>query len=654
MINNLFSYKYVKDLIIVFVFIFGVALFYGNTLQNGFVFDDHAQIEKNRFIQSIDYLPKVMTGCIWESTLGNCRVHYYRPLQSLSYLLTYQISSQPWVFHLVNLIYFTISIFLVYLFVKLLTKNLAISILSAFIFLIHPINSETVNWLATVPELLYTIFTLSATICFFRYRQSKNTHYLMMTYLFYGLGIFSKEPAALMPAIFLCLDFTYFRKKTISFLKWKHLKIYLIYVAILFIYMLLRFWVLNGFGGMDVTYKVTIFQRIYLFFELLSFYIQKVFYPFPLNVYIHSLPSFGFSSLHFLSVVFTCFGYIFLCFLAWKKKWFKVFISLIWFLIFLLPTLIFINTENLTAERFVFASTIGFSILIAVLINYLWQFSPKTKIAATVLIGTFLLISFVTVRERNSIWQNDVRLFTDTLQKSPDADLVRYDLALEYIQKNQIDMAKNELLQIVKNGKWINLDRVYGNLGDIYDKEENYDNALEAYQSALKLKPNNPETYNNIGAMYLKQFKLLQSLPYLCDALQIKPDYQEASFNFNLAGSAIQGLDNKSFMTLYEKVLDGSMFKLVSGNITLKNTDCSYPQGCLLTFSSTLPKDKPPFLFLTVGKTDIGEVVRTRYLKFDPQTAEITLGIDHKFAQENIHFWFPTCNKVYYESLVNE
>lgn len=604
--SQLLLHKYVRELLVLIVFAFGVAIFYGNTLKNGFVFDDHGQVEQNIYIQSVNYLPKIISGCIWESTVGNCNVHYYRPLQPLSYLLTYQISTKPWVFHLINLIYFTISIFLVFILVKLLTKNFLIGFLSALIFFAHPINNESVNWIATVPELLYTIFTLSATIFYFLYRKEKNPRYLVPTYIFYGLGVFSKEPAALLPLIFLTLDLTYFKQRASVLLHWKNIKPYLTYTIIFFIYMGLRLWVLGGFGGINSTYNITIIQRIYIFFDLFSLYIQKLFYPFPLNIYHHFQPSYQFLSLHFLIIILTTFGYLTLGLIAWKKQWFVVIFGLVWFLVMLLPSLIFVNPENLFAERYVFTSTIGFSIITALFLGWLWQ---RIKIGKVVVIGLViiaLLLLLITTYQRNTIWQNDVSLFTDTLQKSPDADLIRYNLTLEYLKNNNLTRAVELLTQIIKNGTWIHTNRVYGNLGELY----------------------------------LEQGKILESLPYLCKAETV---------NLDLAAKQIEPLDNKTFMLLNSQMLQKWILSN-KNSITLKTKDCSLPQGCLLIFSSTLPKNEFLFPFLVVGKTTSNEVVRSRYFEFNPQTSEIALGIDHQFESSNIHFWFPTCGGIFYEA----
>ena len=76
------------------VFAVFVLLFYGNTLQNGFVSDDVGQIEQNENIRSLTSLPKAFSSCIWESANRGCygASYYYRPVQYAIAIFTYQFS----------------------------------------------------------------------------------------------------------------------------------------------------------------------------------------------------------------------------------------------------------------------------------------------------------------------------------------------------------------------------------------------------------------------------------------------------------------------------------------------------------------------------------------------------------------------------------
>jgi protein O-mannosyl-transferase len=633
-----------------------VVIFYGGTIRNGFIHDDHGQVEQNIYIQSLMYLPKVFTGCIWEAAVGNCKqTYYYRPLQSLSYMITYQLSSHPWIFHFVNLLYFAIDIWLVYLLIELLTKDKSLAILTAGIFLIHPVNTEVVNWIATVPELLYTLFILLSTYLFIRYRQTGHSKFLWWLTACYALGILSKEPAVFAPFVFLILDLMYFNKMIKDFLRWKNVSPYVLSLCSFTIYFLLRLRALGGLGS-DPSYHMNIPQRIYVFIDLFGSYIRKLIVPYPLNLFYTFHPTYGIFRTDFIAAILITLAFIGLFVFAMKKKWKIVGFSLVWYITFLAPSLVFINSigENLFAERHVFASTIGFALLLSLLLVKIWQKSRLWKIGLVILLGATSISSFVIVYQRNIVWKNDETIYADTLKKSPDADLIRYNLAYLYDQSDKTNQAKNEYGIIIKRGVWVGIAKAYNNLGNIARKEGNYSLAKQDFEQSLTHDPLHVESYNNLGAMSLEQGDLLTALTYLCQANRINPNFQTTGNNINRIVDAIQGMDEKTFDLLYQTLLTNGIFHPINNNqaFTLQNIDCVTTQGCLLTFTNHLPLNVFPFSFLIAGQTDDNQIVRPRRIGTRQATGDIILDIDKMWGSKNLRFSFPTCDRTYYQAIV--
>ena len=643
-----FIKKYKQNLLVLLLFTLAVAIFYGNTLKNDFVFDNHDTIEHNPYVTSLKYIPRVFTSAPFL---------YYRPLLSISDIVTYQISPKPWMFHLVNLIYFAADVFLVFLLAKLLTKKSLVGIFAALLFLIHPINTEAVNWVS-VPDLLSTVFILLTVICYFLYRTKPKAKYLVYTGLLYACGIFSKEPAILVPAMFLVLDLFYFKKKVSALFQWKNLKPYIISLAILIFCLGLRFYFLHGLGGAGgVTHNFTAIQKVYLFFYSFALYVQKLFWPIPLSDLYNAPTIFNFLSAKFFTYVFVFIMYICLCFLAWKKHWFSTLFGLIWFLIFLLPSLLFLNALVVTfAERYLFTPVVGFSIIVAALLGQLWKKGKNAKVLIIVILSVISLASFVVIYQRNNYWVDDINIYKESLKKEPNSDAFNYDLAVAYLNKGDSASAEKIFKEMIKLGTGGSLYKVYNNLGNIYRKKGDLNQAIKYYQSSIKLNPKHKESYNNLGAQYVERGYLLESLPYLCKALLIEPSFKDANTNFDFVSSRIQGLDNKSFTLLHNQMLQGDIFKpaLVKDNITLQNKDCSYQQGCILTFNANLKQNEFLFPFLIYASTPMGEVVRIRYSAFNQTKAgyQIALGIDHQFGNSAIHFYIPTCDGIYYETNV--
>lgn len=641
-----------RNFFVLFVICILVGLFYGGTLQNGFIHDDHGQVEHNTYIQSLMYLPKVFTSCIWESAVGNCKdTYYWRPLQSLSYMITYQFSSYPWIFHLVNLVYFALDVWLTYILIRLLTGDRWLAMLTAGIFLFHPLNTEVVNWIATVPELLFVFFVLLSTIFFILYRRTGLTKYLRWLTVTFILGILAKEPAVFLPFVFLTLDLVYFNKKMIDVLKWKNVQPYVFAVIFFLVYLWARLSVLGGLGA-DPYYRLTLPQRIYIFIDLFGAYMRKLVFPYPFNLFYTFHPTYTILRPDFIIAVGILTAFIGLWVLAVKKKWKIVSFAFIWYLAFLAPSLIFINSigENLFAERHVFASTIGFAVLIAIVLRRLGRLGMLGRIGVIGVIGSFAALSFFVIYARNQIWRSDEVIYADTLKKSPDADLIRYNLAYLYEQSGKTSTARDEYGIIVKRNSWRGLAKVFNNLGNMTRKGGDYALASRYFQQSLATDPLHVEAYNNLGAMSLEQGDLLTSLTYLCRANEINPSFQDANNNFDKLVGMIQGMDEKTFGTLYRELLAGGTFRPADqGNqMTLHNKDCA-STACLFIFSAPVPQQIFIFSFLIGGQTESGQIVRPRRFGIRQQTGDIILDLDKKWESETIRFSFPTCDKTYYQ-----
>lgn len=623
-----------------------VAIFYGSTLKNGFIHDDHGQVETNTYIHSLMYLPKILTGCIWESAVGNCKeTYYYRPLQSLSYLATYQLSSEPWVFHVVNLVYFSAAVFLTYVLVTLLTENVWLGVLTALIFLIHPLNTEVVNWVAAVPELLYTIGVLVATIYYILYRKKKNAAHQIGVYIAYALAIFAKEPAVFLPFIFVTLDFVYFHTTITSFMRWKHLKIYVYCCSIFAVYMALRFWVLGGLGS-DPTTTQTLFQHISIFFDLFGKYLSKLFWPYPLNLFYPYHPQYGVSDAHFLVGIGLFVLYIGFLIVSWVRRWRMVVVALVWYGIFLAPSLLFTSSigENLFAERHVFASTIGFALLVAMLFQYFWKQGQWQKVALSMLGLVVVIGSLGVIYQRNTLWQSDETIYADTLTKSPDADLIRYNLAYLYEEAGKTDLAKVQYNVIVERGVWRGLGKVYNNLGNMTRKAGDLSSAEDYFKRAIAFDPVHVESFSNLGAMNFEQGNFIQSLAYLCKANQINPTFQNANDNLDHLVQTVQSMDLSTFTSLFKKLTG-------SPELALQNQDCLSGDACLLTFRPDMTSQNYPLSFLIAGQTSKGTLIRPRRVGTKQSTGELILDIDKKWAKDRLHFFFPTCESVFRSSV---
>jgi tetratricopeptide (TPR) repeat protein len=157
-----------------FVFLLVVgALVYANHFQNAFQFDDFHSIVENPSIRRLDAWRS------WFTDLGAFSVLpenlNYRPILLASFALSYRISGpEVWGFHLLSWLVHVGAACLVFVIARRLFAGFQrsgpsadfLALFAATIFLVHPANAESVNYLSSRSESLAAFWVLLAFIAF--------------------------------------------------------------------------------------------------------------------------------------------------------------------------------------------------------------------------------------------------------------------------------------------------------------------------------------------------------------------------------------------------------------------------------------------------------------------------------------------------------
>jgi tetratricopeptide (TPR) repeat protein len=170
-----------------------IAVAYGGSLGNGFVWDDETLIESNPVIRDLSRWTDYFSDPYSLST-DPVLSRMYRPLQTLSFALDAALWGD-WAggFHLTSLfLHVLCCIALVYAFQPVVGRTA--SIVAAGAFAVHPALSEAVLGLASRGNQLYALFGLMTVGWFVRsHRPFDRCHLLALLSL--ALALFSKEPA---------------------------------------------------------------------------------------------------------------------------------------------------------------------------------------------------------------------------------------------------------------------------------------------------------------------------------------------------------------------------------------------------------------------------------------------------------------------------
>ncbi len=254
-------------------------LLYLNSFFNGFVWDDEEQVVNNPIIHSIANIPSLFAESTFNAG-GAVKMSglYYRPLMTTAYTLIYSIfGSGAFFFHFFQVVLHIASAVLLFLILNHFLKKENLSLLLSLIFLVHPINSETVLYVANLSDILFFFFGAFA---FWLLISKDGLKYLLISSFLLLASVLSKETGAVWWIVIVSYLFIYKRKS---------LKIFLPVLAVWAgIYSFLRFDVAKIFfakHGLTLISKMDFAQRL-VNVPAIAFYYLKT-YVWPINLAIN-------------------------------------------------------------------------------------------------------------------------------------------------------------------------------------------------------------------------------------------------------------------------------------------------------------------------------------------------------------------------------
>lgn len=496
-----------KNILIFGLFFVLVFLIYGKTLDGDFVFDDRYVVNSSD-IFTLRNFNNIITSPYWSTESG-----LYRPITLVSYAVNYSIfGTKPWSFHLINLILYAWSCYLIFIFVKKLTQKELLAFLSALIFLILPIHSEAVANIIGRAEILALFFSL---LFLLEIIKEKPKTILAGLWLLLALG--SKENAAIIIPLGLIL---FFQKNT--GLKYKDWPLTL-WGA--FIYFGSRLQVLgwNYFSNLETSIVENplkfepLIPRIATSFKILAIYLQKTFWPFNLcsDYSYNQIPVLkNFTDISAVVGLIIFMVAVASIFIFWRRAPIISFSAAIFVFGFLITSNIFFTTGTVAGERLMYYPSLGLVIILAYFLTLLVKRS-NLYLKILVVMSILSLTTFYSLKShfRSLDWLTEKSLFTSAAKCAPNSVLSRSNYGAIYYQVGDVENAEKELVAAEKiyNGypKGLN------NLGLVYWKKGQKEKAQEYFLKALDFKFPYIGAYENLALMALESGNIKEAEKWL-------------------------------------------------------------------------------------------------------------------------------------------
>ena len=489
-------------LLLVAALVYYPVLFYGY-----FPWDDFAYIRDNPDIKSISFTnSKLFFSKFY---LGN-----YHPITMLSFALDYKWGrGDVFYFHLTNVLLHTANALLIF---TLLTKfdiNKLVCALTALLFLVSPIQFESVIWIAERKNVLYTCFYLLSVLFFVKYIQIKTLMNYVLAILFFALSLLSKAQAVTLPLTLLVGLYFYFDTDELK----RKVK-----TLIPFFVLSLGFGVLAIYAEQSHGYihkqSASILTASYAFVQ----YIIHIVLPFNLSVF-YSYPMAN-GLFEILSVIMVVL--IIGVFIYSLKKQHKLTAALLFLFgsnIILILQFIPIG-EAYMADRYCYIPSI---VVYFTLVYTCFLLSKKRSWIKFIPVIYFLLVLYTAI-QNVQVWKSNKTLFATSLTNQPKADLLMNVLGSEYLAENNFTKA-DSLFDAALSLDAANYQVLYNKATSLAMQKQN-DKAIIYFDKTIAAAPTYFHAYLQKAILLINNKDFKNALVVLDKAISIKPDIGKAYF----------------------------------------------------------------------------------------------------------------------------
>ena len=518
-----------------FITLAGIAV-YLTSLSGAFIWDDVHFIKNNIYLRSPLYLFRILTGDV---AAGSGEIYnYYRPLTTVTYLLDYSLwRLNPTGYHISGILLHILAAVAVYLLLRLLFQDDLIAFIAGLLYVIHPIQTETVAYISGRPDSLAALCLLACFISYIKQLGSRGFGLTALTLFLYLLALLSRENSVVLPALLL-LFHAAFRKRI-------RLSCFLPLAGMAVGYILLRSVLLE-----KAIVPTTLLDRLPGFFAALTGYGRLLLLPVDLHQE-YGLILFPFNDLRVLAGILIA---VMLSAAALRDRFKRakvlegrpgrddgpgggwsgrlVFFSVFWFFISRSPVSGIYPIKAYIAEHWLYLPAIGiFTLLASGYASLLRRGRYRTPV---IVLGILVLLCYSGLTAKQNLYFRDPLSFYErTIRYNPRSARMHNNLGNIYFTRGRVeDAARSYREAIALEPGYPN---PYNNLGNVFYQAGDFNAAVPLFQRAIELNPRYAAAYNNLGIIHCRLDRPAEGILLLKRAAAINPHDADTLYNLGVA-----------------------------------------------------------------------------------------------------------------------
>ena len=442
-------------------------------------------------------------------------------------------------YHVVNVVLHTCSALLLVLILRRLSVPGAW--LAAALFALHPLQVESVAWIAELKNTLSGVFYLAAMLAYLRFDATRRAPAYALAAAFFVLALFSKTVTATLPMALLVVF--WWQRGTLG---WRRDVLPLVpFVVVGIAGGLTTAWIERSLlGARGAEFQFTLVERSLIAGRAIWFYLAKLAWPTRL-IFIY--PRWQVSQAVWWQYLYPI-GAAALLLAAWliRQRSRAPLAALLLFCGTLFPVLGFVNVYpfrySLVADHFQYlagiAIIVSFSAAIVTLAGR-WRVRPASAAGIAAIVFGGLLAPLTWAQSRQ--YADGETLYRTTLQANPSCWLARVNLGILLVDRRPAEAEANfrEALRLRAN-----LPEGYYNLGIIYHRRGQLEEARRYYSEAVRLSPELAEAHNNLGDVLRRTGRLTEAAREGEVAVRLTPGVAEVHYTLGRSLLALGQLDH--------------------------------------------------------------------------------------------------------------
>jgi Flp pilus assembly protein TadD len=517
---------------------------YGRALTAPFIYDDLDQIVNNPGLASwhataIRFLHAPVS---FTNELRGIGGSSYRPLYWITLALDHSLwGLNPACFHLTNLLLHLANGFLGFLLLRKLRLSLAISAVTALLWLSLPINSEVVTWVSARAYSLSGIFLLLSLLMALWHLRTNKLLPLLFYFAFSLCALLSHEQGILILPLTLLVAYAAGQSPRRAPRSWIALAGIEIVATAIYVALKLIVGAHAATGAPAIKAFGLAFWR----------YVQWMILPVHMSVerstsvppnIVSAATAAAWIALIALAAIA----------IALRKKLPIAAFGLAWLIISLVPFCGLAFIYQGMAERFEYIASAG---LVLSITSIALAYRKQTRDLTLIATALWMTWGVWRLEARVRDWCDPVALYQNSLKATPNSASLYFNLGFSTREKGDLETAEHSYLEAIRLQP--QYQRAYASLGDVYASLGKTAAAINAYHQALVLKPDDVGTTLNF-AVALQQAGMTElAEPQFRQAIALAPKDSAAYTDLGVllyqqgrsdeaATMFAQAIDNKS------------------------------------------------------------------------------------------------------------